>query len=121
MVFHVFSFGLARHGGGGGSVSQAELRQTNRSEEVLRKIAERGNGDFSSTRGATLTRENCVPFPITGFHREMRFHFDRARSPWAIDRTDAPGRRRELRNRQRTHALIFQRHTRLHVSIFSFP
>ena len=56
VVLHIFPFlVLARHRRDAASVSQAQLRQTNRSEQVL-KIAKRRNGDFSPTTGATLTR-----------------------------------------------------------------
>src|SRR4029077_20644218 len=100
------------HGGKGGLLSQAQLRQTDRSEGIsLETVSNflvttiagtslKVPAKISATTGATSTRENCVSFPINGFHRGMRFHFDRARFPSAIDRTGAPGRRRGRRNRR---------------------
>ena len=84
MVLHIFFLWLARHRREDGSLSQVQC-PPDRSEEIFLQIAEGRSGDFYSTKGASLTRENCVSFPINGFHREMHFHFDRGRSPWAVD------------------------------------
>ena len=75
VVLHIFSFVLARHRGEDGSLSQAQLRQTDRSEGISLEtvsnflvqrppnIAEDPSGDFHLQQMPLQLARVAFPFP----------------------------------------------------------